>query len=119
MVLLARRELPKALTHRCPGKGVGAPKRGQAGGPAAETREDSVSEFGDLEKKAQDYVEEHPDQADKGINEAAGFAERETDHQHDQQIDHAVDAAEQHFGQNQDQNQQGNQDDQNQQGNQN
>jgi len=58
----------------------------------AETREDSVSEFGDLEKKAQDYVEEHPDQADKGINEAAGFAERETDHQHDQQIDHAVDA---------------------------
>ena len=53
----------------------------------AETREDSVSEFGDLEKKAQDYVEEHPDQADKGINEAAGFAERETDHQHDQQID--------------------------------
>jgi len=29
-----------------------------------------VSEFGDLEKKAQDYVEAHPDQADKGINEA-------------------------------------------------
>ena len=78
-----------------------------------------MSEFGDLEKKAQDYVEEHPDQADKGINEAAGFAERETDHQHDPQIDSAVSAAEQHFGQNQDQNQQGSQDDQNQQGNQN
>jgi hypothetical protein len=79
-----------------------------------------VSEFGDLEKKAQDYVEEHPDQADKGISEAEGFAERETDHQHDQQIDSAVNAAEQHFGLNQDQNQQDqNQQDQNQQGNQN
>ena len=44
---------------------------------------------------------------------------RETDHQHDQQIDSAVSAAEKHFGQNQDQNQQGSQDDQNQQGNQN
>ena len=102
-----------------PGKGVGAQKGGQAGGRPAETREDSVSEFGDLEKKAQDYAEQHPDQADKGISEAAGFAERETDHQHDQQIDSAENAAEQHFGQNQDQNQQGNQDDQNQQGNQN
>ena len=76
-----------------------------------------MSEFRDLEKKAQDYVEEHPEQADKGINEAAGFAERETDHQHDQQIDRAVDAAEQHIGQGQ--NQQGNQGDQDQQANQN
>jgi hypothetical protein len=77
-----------------------------------------VSEFGDLEKKAQAFAEEHPEQADKGIDEAAGFAERETDHQHDQQIDRAVDAAEQHIGQGQDQ--QGNQGDQNQpQGNQN
>jgi len=80
-------------------------------------REDSVSEFGDLEKKAQDYVEQHPDQADKGISAAEGFAEQETGHQHDQQIDSAVNAAEQHFGLNQDQNQQGNQDDQNQQAN--
>ena len=75
-----------------------------------------MSEFRDLEKKAQDYVEEHPEQADKGINEAAGFAERETDHQHDQEIDRAVDAAEQHIGQGQ--NQQGNQGDQDQQGDQ-
>lgn len=73
-----------------------------------------MSEFGDLEKKAQDYVEEHPEQADKGINEAEGFVERETDHQHDEQIDRAVDAAEQHIGQGNDQ-----QDNQNQQGNQN
>lgn len=71
-----------------------------------------MSEFENLEKKAQDYAEEHPEQADKGINEAEGFAERETGHQHDQQIDEAAKAAEQHLGQGQ--NQQG----QNQQGNQ-
>jgi MT0933-like antitoxin protein len=66
-----------------------------------------VSEFGDLEKKAEAYVKEHPEQADKGIDEVAGIAERDTDHQHDEQIDRAVDAAEQHIGQGQDQ--QGNQ----------
>lgn len=75
-----------------------------------------MSEFENLEKKAQGYAEEHPDQADKGVNEAEGFAERETGHQHDQQIDEAAKAAEQHLGQGQ--NQQGNQNDQNQQGNQ-
>ena len=61
-------------------------------------QEDDVSEFGDLEKKARAYAEEHPEQADKGINEVAEFAERETDHQHDEQIDRAADAAEQHLG---------------------
>jgi vacuolar-type H+-ATPase subunit H len=79
-----------------------------------------VSEFGDLEKKAQDEVEQHPEQADKGISEAEGFADKETDNQHDDLINRAGDMAEQHLGQGQDQ--QGNQnpqDDQNQQGNQN
>jgi MT0933-like antitoxin protein len=62
-----------------------------------------VSEFDDLAKKARAYAEEHPQQADKGINEVAECAERETDHQHDEQIDRAVDAAEQHLGQGEDQ----------------
>ena len=62
-----------------------------------------MSEFDDLAKKARAYAEEHPQQADKGINEVAEFAERETDHQHDEQIDRAVDAAQQHVGQGQDQ----------------
>ena len=66
-----------------------------------------MSEFSDLEKKAQAYAKEHPEQADKGINEVAGFAERGSGHQHDEQIDRAVDAAEQRIGQGQDQ--QGNQ----------
>ena len=60
-----------------------------------------MSEFGDLEKKAEAYTEEHQEQADKGINEVAGFAERDTDHQHDEQIDRAADAAEQHIRQHQ------------------
>jgi hypothetical protein len=125
-VAAVNKDLPETLGPRQARLRIGARQGGRSAGSAArqaarpdQTREDSVSEFGDLEKKAQDYVEEHPDQADKGINEAAGFAERETDHQHDQQIDRAVDAAEQHLGQNQDQSQQGNQDDQNQQGSQN
>jgi hypothetical protein len=66
-----------------------------------------VSEFDELEKKAETYAKEHPEQADKAINEVAGIAEHETDHQHDEQIDRAVNAAEQHL--NQDQDQQGNQ----------
>ena len=67
-----------------------------------------MSEFDDLEKKAEAYAEEHPEQADKGINEVAGFAERDTDHQHDEQIDRAVEAASGAVGQRQDR--QGNQD---------
>jgi hypothetical protein len=62
-----------------------------------------VSEFSDLEKKAEDYVEKHPDQADKGINEVSDIAEHDTDHQHDKQIDRAVDAAEKRVGQEQNQ----------------
>lgn len=62
-----------------------------------------MSEFSDLEKKAEDYVEEHPEQADKAVTEVTGIAEHDTDHQHDDQIDRAVDAAEKHIGQGQDQ----------------
>lgn len=63
-----------------------------------------VSEFKDLERKAQSYAEEHPDQADKAIDEVAGFTERESGHQHDEQIDRAADAVEErviHHGQDQ------------------
>jgi hypothetical protein len=62
-----------------------------------------MSEFGDLEKKAEAYVKEHPEQADKGINEVTGIADRESDHQHDEQIDRAADAAERHIRQDRDQ----------------
>jgi MT0933-like antitoxin protein len=92
-----------------PDVGVGAQENAaRREGRPGETQEDGVSEFDDLEKKAEAYAEEHPEQADKGINEVAGFAERDTDHQHDEQIDRAVEAAERHIGQRQDR--QGNQD---------
>ena len=62
-----------------------------------------MSEFGELEKKAEAYVREHPEQAGKPVNEVAGVAQHDTDHQHDEQIDRAVDAAEQHLDQDRDQ----------------
>ena len=87
-----------------PGVGVGARKNtARREGRPGETQEYGVSEFDDLEKKAEAYAEEHPEQADKGINEVTGFVERDTDHQHDEQIDRAADAAERHLGQGQDQ----------------
>lgn len=63
-----------------------------------------MSEFRDMAKKAETYAEEHPEQADKGIDEVKGFAERETDHQHDEQIDRAAQAAERRIGQDQQEN---------------
>jgi len=68
-----------------------------------------VSEFGELEKKAEAYVKEHPEQADKGIDEVADIPEHDPDHQHDEQIDRAVDAVRQHTARDQgeDQDQQG------------
>jgi hypothetical protein len=76
-----------------PGVGVGAQENAaRREGRPGETEEDGVSEFDDLEKKAEAYAEEYPEHADKGINEVAGFAERDTDHQHDEQIDRAAEA---------------------------
>jgi ABC-type nitrate/sulfonate/bicarbonate transport system substrate-binding protein len=60
-----------------------------------------VSEFSDLEKKAEDFVEQHPEQADQGVDKVAGIAKDDTDHQHDDRIDRAVDAADKHLGQDQ------------------
>jgi hypothetical protein len=63
-----------------------------------------VSEFDDLEKKAQDFVAAHPEQADKEIDEVANIPEHDTDHQLDEHIDQAMDAAEpQQTGQGHDQ----------------
>lgn len=62
-----------------------------------------MSEFDDLEKKAQDFVEAHPEQADKGIDEVADIPEHDTDYQHDEHIDRAMSAAEEQTGQGHDQ----------------
>ena len=52
-----------------------------------------MSEFSGLEKEAETYAKDHPDQVDKGIGEAAQYAERETGHKHDTEIEHVEDAA--------------------------
>ena len=47
-----------------PGAGVGAQEyTARREGRPGETEEDGVSEFDDLEKKAEAYAEEHPEQA--------------------------------------------------------
>lgn len=61
-----------------------------------------MNEFSDLAKKAEEFAEKHPDQADKAVNEVADIAERDTNHQHDKQIDRAVEDAERHLGPGQD-----------------
>jgi hypothetical protein len=62
------------------------------------SQEDGVTEFDDLEKKAQAYAEEHPEQAGQPVNEVTGLAEDDPDNQHDKQIDQAVEAAERQAG---------------------
>jgi MT0933-like antitoxin protein len=58
-----------------------------------------VSDFENLAKKAEAYAQEHPEEADKAVTDVEGFAERETDHQHDEQIERAADFAEKRIGQ--------------------
>jgi hypothetical protein len=62
-----------------------------------------MSDFDDLEKKARAYAEEHPEQAGQGVDQAPGFAEGDTDLQHDEQVDRAVSTAKEHAGPGQDQ----------------
>jgi hypothetical protein len=62
---LAEAEHRRAGTS-VPGVGY-ARRRTRPGGRAGpgETQEDGVSEFDDLEKKAEAYAEEHPEQAER------------------------------------------------------
>ena len=66
-----------------------------------------MSEFGGLENEAESLAKDHPEQADKGLDAAAQFADRETGNKFDSQIQSAEGAVEQKFGvQDQDQGQQ-------------
>jgi MT0933-like antitoxin protein len=57
-----------------------------------------MSEFRDLENKAESYAKEHPDQVDKGLEEGEKIADRETGGKYDREVQGAVGAAEKHFG---------------------
>ena len=53
-----------------------------------------MSEFGGLEDKAESLAKEHPDQVDKGLEEAGQFADKETGNKFDSEIQGGVGAAE-------------------------
>jgi len=53
-----------------------------------------MSEFGGLEDKAESLAKDHPDQVDKGLEEAGQFADKETGNKFDSEIQGGVGAAE-------------------------
>ena len=64
---------PQRAGASVPGVGIGAQENtASREGRPGKTQEDGVSEFDDLEKKAEANAEEHPEQAGQGINEVAG-----------------------------------------------
>ena len=65
-----------------------------------------MSEFSGLEHEAESLAKDHPQEADKAMDEAAQFADRETGNKFDSQIQSAEGAVENKFGiQDQDQGQ--------------
>ena len=70
-------------------------------------REAPMSEFSGLENEAESLAKDHPQEADKAMDEAAQFADRETGNKFDSQIQSGEGAVENKFGiQDQDQGQQ-------------
>ena len=66
-----------------------------------------MSEFSGLENEAESLAKDHPQEADKAMDEAGQFADRETGNKFDSQIQDAEGAVEKDFGgQDQDQGQQ-------------
>jgi MT0933-like antitoxin protein len=65
-----------------------------------------MSEFSGLENEAESLAKDHPQEADKAMDEAAQFADRETGNKFDSQIQSGEGAVENKFGvQDQDQGQ--------------
>jgi MT0933-like antitoxin protein len=57
-----------------------------------------MSEFGGLEHEAESLAKDHPQEADKALDEAGQFADRETGNKFDSQIQDAEGAADKDFG---------------------
>jgi hypothetical protein len=57
-----------------------------------------MSEFGGLEHEAESLAKDHPQDADKALDEAGQFADRETGNKFDSQIQDAEGAADKDFG---------------------
>jgi fucose permease len=94
---------PKAAEsgHRPPAPGVGEgldQRDATAARGSHDGRGDVMSEFGGLENEAESLAKDHPDQADKGLDAAAQFADRETGNKYDSEIQGAEGAAEKDLG---------------------
>jgi hypothetical protein len=57
-----------------------------------------MSEFGGLEHEAESLAKDHPQEADKAMDEAGQVADRETGNKFDSQVQDAEGAAEKDFG---------------------
>jgi len=57
-----------------------------------------MSEFSGLENEAEKLAKDHPDQADKGMEAAGQFADKETGNKFDSEIQSGVGDAEKDFG---------------------
>jgi hypothetical protein len=57
-----------------------------------------MSEFGGLEHEAESLAKDHPQDADKALDEAGQFADRETGNKFDSQVQDAEGAADKDFG---------------------
>ena len=57
-----------------------------------------MSEFGGLEHEAESLAKDHPQEADKALDEAGQFADRETGNKFDSQVQDAEGAADKDFG---------------------
>jgi len=57
-----------------------------------------MSEFGGVEKEAESLAKDHPDQVDKGLEEAGQFADRETGNKYDKEVQGAEGAVEKELG---------------------
>jgi MT0933-like antitoxin protein len=57
-----------------------------------------MSEFSGLENEAESLAKDHPEQADKGLDAAAQFADRETGNKFDSEIQGAEGAVEKDLG---------------------
>jgi hypothetical protein len=57
-----------------------------------------MSEFSGLENEAESLAKDHPQEADKALDEAGQFADRETGNKFDSQIQDAEGAVDKDFG---------------------
>jgi MT0933-like antitoxin protein len=54
--------------------------------------------IGELKQKAQDFLSQHPDKVEQGIDKAEHYVDEKTGGKHSAQIEKGADALKKHFG---------------------